>query len=268
MKNVIQNGECRTNTGFRQIAFQLWDSGGIEINPVAYKIFSGYTPNRSTYQIVYGRPNEYIIRQEWNSKTTRTIISQSDKEVSEELLYIGVIAFEAQYPELYGWLTANSGGRETSYLPIEGETLAAKSKRRLFEKWQSLGLTLDWDEFMRSPKEGLKMDLKPFSEALNLKAGEDTHSGSMVGISRDYKLYWSDGKKLELIPLISEINSRSNYAHEDSFFAEGETLGEYLSHSGIPEWATQIIYVVSGAYTRDHWGLYSYGYTVTQFNLK
>ena len=56
-RELLKNGVCCTNTGYRALSF----NSNLELSPVMYAVYSGYQPNRGTYQV----KEEIVLEYRW-----------------------------------------------------------------------------------------------------------------------------------------------------------------------------------------------------------
>jgi len=120
---------------------------------------------------------------------------------------------------------------------------------------------------MTSPKGGLNFAPAQLPDGWESWKNESySHTGSLVGIDRCSVWYFSNGlgKAEQITKWQAETTSKSNYAHSEDYYQQGETLGGFLSTNRPPLWAKFIIQIQHGAYTREH---HSYGCRVSVWSM-
>lgn len=258
MNPNFHNGNARSNTGMRQIAFH----NDLSLKPVIFAINSGYAPDRGTVQAspVTG---DLIARVEWTRKSTDFSLLQVTESGPEVLnpATCGQLweILESKHKWLESWLQPVPRG--SSFIPVEayGETVAEKTKRKtcnaIIKKY---GLPLEYNfEWQVTPRKYISNQPVPLDFNPNAYvASYNTHIGSLVGIRRREVFYSSNGDKspaVELKPAYRECHG-SNYAHDKQIYHDGIP--------GLPGWNDRkyLIRVILGAFTREH---HSYGVEVT-----
>jgi hypothetical protein len=270
-KMSMVNGEARSNTGYRQVVF----GPHFEMRPVIYRVYSGYQPTRYTVQVI--NVGDLLFRVEWGRSfetfsvevvtgadyggpTTRTLAETEAWPLWETL--------RKRFPQADDFIKKVKRG--PSYLPTDIwpedqdlSALAKVSRKAGFESRYGVELP---SGVLTSPKAGLcyaPID-KPLAELLDLNPSEYSWDGSMVGIHRTTRYWWSNGRGVAMpaVP-VDRVNyeSGSNYAHEET------TLDEPMVEGLLPppKWARFLVEVCTGAYTSDH---FSHGVKVVCYRIK
>jgi hypothetical protein len=254
----IKNGCCRTRTGSRQVL----TSNLFEVRPILRANYSGYQPERGTIQIgpVKG---DLLFQCVWggrNPEGSFTILQWNGEDfVQVPLISQGNLwkAAQAAIPWMEEFVAPH--GRQSSFIPLEGDTLAEAAKRRrltkFFERYQ---LPFEADGFMQSPGRGLQMEPRKFEgdlrEYIPKKFFWDV---SVVGISQSEKWFSWDGQTSHEITIHPDIESGSNYAHSKTYRETGKPLD-------IPEGSKMMIRIGFGQYIKDH---HSYGRTIDIYDV-
>jgi hypothetical protein len=247
--NQLKNGDAKTNTGIKELAF---DSETLEIRPVLFRIYSGYSPSRGTVQGV--REGDIIAQCIWNSKSTdyriyRYGLDDIDLNKQAELW----ISLREKHPWIDSWLEP-SGRGETNIpeeiIPVKNY-LSNKIKRARIENALSrFGISgLSVEDFMLSKKKDLQVTPKKLDLNLDEYQPTEKHwTGSLVDIHTSETWYGSTGTgkpatELEIDP---EYESGSNYAHTETKRKDGTP--------GIKGWQKwkYIVRIVHGCYEKDH----------------
>ncbi len=249
------NGNCRTNTGYRQVS--ITTSG--KVSPVLYGVFSGYIPDRATYQGV--EPGDVVFCVEWDRRgsTYSAKIYGGEALTDEQTLVLWGLAIGSS-PWLEDFL-ADTKGRCSSMLPIpETEWVSFVNRRRAADAFKKrFGDILP--DISSDKKDGLKLRPRP----IDFNTGEYIPElyqwdGSVVNIDQSESWYVSNGDGSSvMIETKPNTTSGSNYAHSDTSETEGEPLGE-----SIPAGYKYLIRICYGAYTRNH---YSYGHMVDVWQM-
>lgn len=272
-KGSIQNGSCFSNTGARAVAFgPSMDPNTNSIRPVIYRIHSGYRSNRCTVQAV--EPGDVLFSISWNSRETIEMVEIvkndfSTLEMPQVMAAVWWLKLREMYPSVNTFLEPSSRGE--SYLPEaiwpEESDLSTVTKKQRWEGFnRTHGLSIPWREVSLSPATGLnyKPVIKPLSEMLDFNPSKYSWDGSVVGIYREEKYYWSDGKGQSMEALALEcvdFEDGSNYAHSPHIIERPERRGLQAP----PSWARLLVKVYRGAYTHEHC---SYGVKVDTYKIK
>ena len=256
MKSTVDNGCCRSNTGYRQVAI----SPTGEISPVWHAQRSGYRPDRCTIQLA--AMGDYVVRGTWD----RDDIEWETLVVSPSGLEPVVETAAPQLPDaLADWVEAGQTGRQESYLPAgfgwDGKsTLSARRKeeriRRLFS-----GAAEDWIdrvvfEASYSPASGLPCrwhEAKAMPDIIDAPAHSWTGSVVDIDQSTEWLIWHSFGAVEHIRPAATSGEWGSNWAHSDR--------GEYSAEpQEMPETAVKAIRIEWEPYTRTRdGGQYSWG---------
>lgn len=251
---AVKNGVSSTRTGFVNAVF----SPNGELRPVLFKVYSGYQPDRGTFQgAVEG---DLVATCYWDSNNTVYSLSLFRGDTLDFNRSAEVWQFlKKLHPWLDAWLEPSERGEVSlpeSVVP-ESEYLSVKSKKEKLQKFlQRFGLPYQPEKFEKDLKLRLKLQPRPLDVNLDTIV---THSrswtGSLVSISESEQWFGSNGNGKLAVELEHEpsFEHGSNYAYQETETGEGTP--------GVKGWRSwkYVVRVCHGACVKDH---YSYGHTV------
>lgn len=260
----MKSGVCRSNTGYKCVAF---DPQSLELRPVIFAVYSGYQPERGTFQGVH--PGDILATVSWDRNGELYLIravdnlgAQGDRlDLNKEVELWSTL--QAKHPWLNEWLEPQ--GRSGAWLPVsEDEYLSVKAKRNRIQKFlDRFGLAERFDvgTFEQDRKSDLCLMPRPLDVDLNEIQSKEYHwTGSLVSIHQSEEWWGSNGDgsatPLQIAP---EFTSGSNYAHSETSHEDG--------NPGVVGWERFkfVIRVCHGVHCRDH---SSYGHSVDVWQIK
>ena len=258
---VIKNGYCKSNTGFRQV---LTDNNCI-VRPVLFTVDSGYQPDRGTVQVP-AAPGDLLFKCQWGSQHEDYFIYEFLNGAWTLMSRVALtVNLWKKLKELNPWtdMFIAPSNRNSSYIVCD-EPLAMKAKRKrltsFFKNWKIVGNIAVVDDYMTSPKNGLNLEVvKPYEGLLDHVPEWTTHIGSVVGIDKKEHWFQVINGVTSLVGCIYQEKHESNYAHENDSYFDGKPLSEVVYAQ-----ASHLIKIVIGAYTKDH---YSHGRTIDVYKL-
>lgn len=248
-RELLKNGVCYTNTGYRALSF----NSNLELSPVMYAVYSGYQPNRGTYQV----KEEIVLEYRWGHGDPGTLYLNG-KPIKEDNPIWKII--KEKYSFAVDFLKRHS--RSGSFIPTEiiaeSEYLTVKAKRRKIEKFlKRFGLDKYYkvESFLFCPKQDLRLvprdlDFNPDKYLPRSKSA----SGSLVDIDQYERFFSSDGNgsciELKVVP---ETESIDHAGGTTRYYTKGKP--------GIPSWKNKkyLIRVIHGAHTSTAYSHVSWG---------
>lgn len=253
----LSNGGCRSNSGIRQIVL----SPRGEVREVARAQWSGYQPDRCTFQIA--REGDLVVRVTWWPEQWSVLLVQ-DGEL-QDTGPMGLVRHQALIQglskEAEAFLNGGMSGRQPSFLPAglgwDGRNTAADVKKEGRIRGLFRGLDEAWvDAVVAAARVSKKDGLPSFWKVVArdsatfpavLDAPARTWGGSMVDIQEwtQWVLWHRDGAVELVTPAPTEGERGSNYAH---------TERRVYNAAPVPMPATVVraCRITRGAYTRDH----------------
>lgn len=257
---AVKNGEARTRTGFVNVVF----SPNGELRPVLYKVYSGYQPDRGTFQgAVEG---DLVATCYWNNDHTVYSLSlfrgdTLDFNKSAEVWPL----LKKLHPWLDAWLEPSGRGEVSlpeSVVP-ESEYLSVKHKKGKLQKFlQRFGLPYQPETFERDLKLRLKLQPRPLDVDLDTVVTRcRSWTGSLVSINEEEYWFGSNGNGKPATKLIfdPQFEHGSNYAYQETETGEGTP--------GVKGWRKwkYVVRVCHGVEVRNHT---SYGHTVDVWQIR
>lgn len=254
----IKNGISRSNTGHRLLVFER---GYLGLRPVTHAVYSGYQPDRGTFQQAY--EGDIVAIVSWDKSGEQYHISRVDSTGSPWNIEVPLgeaaeywTAIRHMHPWADEWLEPS--GRSGVWIPddiiTESEYISTIKKKTKLEKcFSRFGLPFKVENFLQDPGKGLKTFPRSLDVDLDtIQTQYKTWDGSVVSINESEQWFGSNGNgkpavKLEHDP---EFEHGSNYAHTETTRGEGTP--------GIKGWKKWkfVVRICFGAYTTDHssWG--------------
>lgn len=252
---AVKNGSAGTRTGSITIWFSL-SGDRLTLKPVSHAVYSGYQPSRGTYQQV--GEGDIAFTCEWNSRETGYSASVVGGSPLPEVRQAELWQLLRQQ---HGWAYAllepmSRGGFDipVAVVPVS-EYISEKRKAARFAAFErKFGIEIP-DGAWKSPKAGIRLRPEPAdAEFLTRVPVSKEWSGSMVDIDTKTFVFVSNGDGVSTpVEVDPWVEHGSNYA--GSAPTDRRDGGPVV----YPKGYKYAIWMVTGAYTRDH---YSYGVTI------
>lgn len=224
---VLKNGECRSTTGFKLVVL----SPDLELRPVSHAIYSGYTPDRGTFQVYEN--GDVIPYVRWNGKGPNYGIDSISEDGNRiPIPFNDAAEIWSALRKKYHWIDnyLEPQGRGDCFLPeiVEDEYLCNIQKRkRLTFFLTKFGFTPGFhpEFFMRDKKEDLNLSPRKLDFNPDEYIGEEKYwTGELVSICQFEEWYGSNGDGKGYVKLSHRPNyeSGSNYAYQETVKREGE----------------------------------------------